>query len=179
MFFLYCNLQSYRRNLCTIIKTTDILKHEKILVLGLGNVLMGDEGIGVKAIEYLMHKPLPSNVQLLDGGTGGFHLLSFFKEYLKMILIDATISNNVVGEVKHIRPKFASDFPKSLSSHDIGLRDLMQSAQLIGELPDMHLITISIVDFRNVQMKLTPEVEQSLPKVYDMVLEIIKELGSV
>ena len=140
---------------------------------------MGDEGIGVKAIEYLTNKPLPSNVELLDGGTGGFHLLSLFEEYSKMIMIDATISTNLVGEVKHIRPKFASDFPKSLTSHDIGLRDLMQSAQLIGALPDMHLITISILDFRNVQMNLTPEVEQCLPKVYEMVLETLKELGSV
>jgi hydrogenase maturation protease len=155
------------------------LEEKKILILGLGNVLMGDEGIGVKAIEYLKDKPLPSNVELLDGGTGGFHLLSLFEEYPVMIMIDATISTNLAGEVKHIRPKFASDFPKSLTSHDIGLRDLMQSAQLIGELPDMHLITISIFDFRQVHMNLTPEAEQSLPKIYDMVLEILQELEAV
>ena len=110
------------------------MKNKKILILGLGNVLMGDEGIGVKAIEFLKDKHLPPNVELLDGGTGGFHLLSLFEDYPVMIMIDATISTNIAGEVKHIRPKFASDFPKSLTSHDIGLRDLMQSAQLIGEL---------------------------------------------
>ena len=155
------------------------MKQKKILILGLGNILMGDEGIGVKAIAYLKDKPLPPNVELLDGGTGGFHLLSLFEDYPTMIMIDATISTTLAGEVKLIRPKFASDFPRSLTSHDIGLRDLMQSAQLIGKLPDMHLITISIFDFRQVHMNLTPEAEQSLPKIYHMVLEILKELETV
>lgn len=62
----------------------------KILILGLGNLLMGDEGIGVKSIEYMQDYPFPEHVKLLDGGTGGFHLLSLFKEYERFIIIDAT-----------------------------------------------------------------------------------------
>ena len=71
-----------------------ILRNKKILILGLGNVLMGDEGIGVRAIEYLKDKSIPANVELLDGGTGGFHLLSLFEDYPMMIMIDATIGTN-------------------------------------------------------------------------------------
>ncbi len=51
-----------------------------ILILGIGNLLMGDEGIGVRSVEALAKNTLPPNVHLLDGGTGGFHLLSLFQE---------------------------------------------------------------------------------------------------
>jgi hydrogenase maturation protease len=112
-------------------------KDEQILVLGLGNVLMSDEGIGVRAIDFLSKHHFPDNISLLDGGTGGFHLLSLFDEYQSFILIDATISDGDAGVVSVIKPRFASDFPRSLTSHDIGLRDLIQSAQLLGDLPDI------------------------------------------
>ena len=62
-----------------------------ILVLGIGNVLMGDEGIGVHAINYLEKHTFPSNVRLLDGGTGGFHLLEYLQDYKKIIMIDTAI----------------------------------------------------------------------------------------
>ena len=63
---------------------------EKTLILGLGNILMGDEGIGVKSIDYLRDRFSReylerNNITLLDGGTGGFHLLSLFREYEKFI----------------------------------------------------------------------------------------------
>lgn len=140
---------------------------------------MGDEGVGVKAIEYLKDMHLPSHVELLDGGTGGFHLLSLFDEYPVMIMIDATIATDKAGIVKHIKPKFAADFPRSLTSHDIGLRDLMQSAELLGKLPEMHLITVSIFDFRQVQMQLTPETQKCLPVVHATILSVLKELEAL
>jgi hydrogenase maturation protease len=146
----------------------------KILILGLGNILMGNEGIGVKSIEYMQDKPLPEHVVLLDGGTGGFHLLHLFNEYQKFIMIDATLTDGDPGEINVIKPKFASDFPRSLTSHDIGLRDLMQSAELLGDLPDIALITINIKELDEVKIGLSEELTLILPKVYDKVLEILE-----
>ncbi len=146
---------------------------EKTLILGLGNVLMGNEGVGVKAIEYLQGKSLPENVVLLDGGTGGFHLLHLFNEYQHFIMIDATINSGPAGEIKVIKPKYASDFPRSLTSHDIGLRDLMQSAELLGDLPDIALIAVNIKDLDMVKIGLTPEVEKILPRIYDKIVELL------
>jgi len=150
-----------------------MIEKDKILVLGLGNILMGDEGVGVKSIEYMKKQIMPENVDLLDGGTGGFHLLSLFDDYRKVILIDATINDGSIGEVSVIKPKFSSDFPRSLTSHDIGLKDLMQSAELIGDLPEMHLIIVNILDLRDVGIGLSPDIEATLPLIYDKVLGIL------
>lgn len=145
----------------------------KTLVLGLGNVLMGNEGIGVKAIEFMEDKEFPANTVLLDGGTGGFHLLHLFNEYQKFIMIDATLTDGNPGEISVIQPKFASDFPRSLTSHDIGLRDLMQSAELLGDLPEISLITVNIKDMDEVRIGLSKELNEVLPQIYSTVLEIL------
>jgi len=148
------------------------------LIMGLGNVLMGDEGIGVLSIEYLRDKELPEGVDLIDAGTGGFHLLSLFSQYNHFILIDATINSNNPGDVKIIRPRFSADFPRSLTSHDIGLKDLVQTAELLGDLPDIHLITINIEDLRNVRMGISEFLVDSLSEVHSAVLEILGNLES-
>jgi len=147
------------------------------LVLGLGNLLMGDEGIGVKSIEYMQDFAFPADVRLLDGGTGGFHLLSLFKEYERFIIIDATLGDENIGDIRVLKPKFASDFPRSLTSHDIGLRDLMQSAELIGDLPEIYLITINISEFNKVRIGLSEHIEKCLPAVHRKVNDILQEMA--
>jgi hydrogenase maturation protease len=145
----------------------------RTLVIGLGNVLMGDEGIGVFAVEYLRGKPELEGIDLLDGGTGGFHLLSLFDEYDHLILIDAAFNDGKTGEVKIMRPKFAADLPRSLTTHDIGLRDLVQTAELLDELPDIHLITVNVEDVHHVGMCVSQELAGCLDQVYMAVLKIL------
>ncbi len=135
------------------------------LVLGIGNVLMGDEGVGVHAIEYLQRESWPADVELVDGGTGGFHLLDYLSAKEPLVMIDATFDGKPVGTVTTLRPKYARDFPRALSAHDIGLRDLVEAAQLTGALPDVHLITVSIGIIRPMEMELSPMVEAALPAV--------------
>jgi hydrogenase maturation protease len=146
---------------------------EKTLILGLGNILMGDEGVGVISVEKFDVSILPENVDVLDGGTGGFHLLHLFNQYNKFIMIDATLTTGEPGKVSVIKPKFAADFPRSLTSHDIGLRDLMQTAELLEDLPEIHLITVSILDCREVTIGLSPEVEKSITEVHQKIIELI------
>jgi hydrogenase maturation protease len=140
------------------------------LVLGIGNVLMGDEGVGVHAIEFLRREAWPSDVDLVDGGTGGFHLLSFLSSDVPLVMIDATFDGQPVGTVSMLRPRYASDFPRALSAHDIGLRDLVEAAQLTGALPDIHLITVSIADIVPMCLTLSPAVAAALPAVREAVV---------
>jgi len=150
----------------------------KILILGIGNVLMGDEGVGVHAIKKMEKETFPPNVTLLDGGTGGFHLLEYLQEYPNVIMIDATMDNDPAGTIKVIEPKFATDFPKALSAHDIGLRDLIESAVVLGELPKMFLITLTIDSIQSMEMNLSPEIEKQIPAVVGKVKEISKKISS-
>lgn len=121
----------------------------------------------------MQERPLPDHAELLDGGTGGFHLLSLFQEHDRFVIIDATLGTGPAGEVNVLKPRFASEFPRSLTSHDIGLRDLMQSAELIGELPEIFLVTINIGEYHTVKMELSKELEAILPGVRDTVLRLL------
>jgi hydrogenase maturation protease len=146
---------------------------KRTLVLGIGNLLMGDEGVGVHAIREMEKTKVPDHVSLLDGGTGGFHLLSLFQEYDPIIVIDATMDQKPEGDVQLRRPRFASDFPRTLSAHDIGLRDLLESATLLGPLPRLFLITVSIKDLQTMSTELSPNIRGSLPAVVETVKNIL------
>ena len=146
---------------------------KKILVLGIGNVLMGDEGVGVHTIKELEKKSFSENVILLDGGTGGFHLMAYFQEYENVIMIDATMDKKPTGTLSVIEPKFASDFPKSLSAHDIGLKDMIESITLLGTLPKIYLIAVTIDTIKSMYMELSPKVKESIPVVIEKIDELV------
>ncbi len=150
---------------------------DKILVLGVGNYLMGDEGIGVHAAKELSELYLPINVEVVDGGTGGFHLLSYLHDYKYVIMIDATMDGKKEGTVRVIEPKFASDFPRSLSAHDIGLRDLIETAVISGELPKIYLIVVSISTIQNMEIELSPPIKSSIQIIKKKTLELINSIN--
>lgn len=143
------------------------------LVLGIGNLLMGDEAVGVRAIEFLERETWPPDVTLLDGGTGGFHLLAYLHDYAPIVMIDATMDGRPPGTVTSLQPRYASDFPRVLTAHDVGLRDLVEAAQLTGRLPEITLITVSIDEIRAMDLTLSPAVASALPAVRDAVRQAL------
>jgi len=147
----------------------------RLLVLGIGNLLMGDEGVGVHAIRALEKERLPAGVETLDGGTGGFHLLSCLSDYASVIVIDATMDGSQPGTVGITKPRFLSDYPRSLGAHDVGLRDLIESAALLGPLPVVHLVTVSIADVRSLTTELTPPVQRALAVAVQAIRRILSE----
>ena len=150
------------------------MKAEKeTLVLGVGNLLLKDEGGGIHGIKALENEKLPAHVHLMDGGTGGLHLLSWLQGYDRIIMIDATLDNNLPGTVRLIQPRYATDFPPLMSAHEIGLKDMIDAMILTDDLPETHLIVISTLNINEVGMDLTPEVKAAVPKVIRMIQEII------
>lgn len=146
------------------------------LVLGIGNYLMGDEGIGVHVANRLgQMNLLPEGVTVLDGGTGGFHLLEYFELYDHIILIDATLDNNTPGTIRKIKPRFATDFPPAMSTHDIGLKDLVSALQILGKMPEIDLFVVSIATIQQQGIELTPEIEAVVPDVIDKILNLLAE----
>jgi hydrogenase maturation protease len=148
----------------------------RILIMGVGNVLMGDEGVGVHAVRLLDRRAWPAHVSLLDGGTGGFHLLSHVGDCDILVMIDATLDGRPPGTVSVIEPRYATDFPRALSAHDIGLKDLVDSAAILGMMPKVRLVTISVGSLQPMQMTMSREVEASLPGVESLVAELVASL---
>lgn len=151
-------------------------KTGSILVLGVGNYLMGDEGIGVRLIEEMAQRNLPSSLDLLDGGTGGFLLLDRFQAYGTIIFVDATMDGKPAGSTSLLRPRFASDFPSALSVHDLGLKDMIEAVYLLEQSPDLYLLTISIERIDPMSVALSEAVEKAIPDAIDQILTLAQQL---
>jgi len=143
------------------------------LILGIGNYLMKDEGVGVHFINYLENHPVTGPVDLLDGGTGGFHLLEYFENYRRIILIDATLDQQKAGTIQCIKPKYAADFPKAMSTHDIGLKDLVGALQILGKMPEIILYIVSIDSIQEQGTVLNPEISEILPQLRKQIMTLI------
>jgi hydrogenase maturation protease len=147
-------------------------KFNSVLVMGVGNYLMGDEGIGVHIIQEMSKRQLPEYVDILDGGTGGFLLLSCFEVYPRIIFVDATMDGKPAGTISLLRPKFAADFPSALSVHDVGLKDMIEAVYLMEDVPDIHLFTVSIEELNPMTIELSPKVKAAIPELVDRILEL-------
>ncbi|HUJ44263.1 MAG TPA: hydrogenase maturation protease [Opitutaceae bacterium] len=144
-----------------------------VLVLGVGNYLVGDEGVGVHAVRALEQETWPPEVRFVDGGTGGLHLLELLRGPARVILIDATRDGAPPGTVTRFRARVATDFPAALGAHDIGLRDLIAAAAVLGPLPVIDVVTVSVADLKPMTLDLSPPVAAALPEVVRRVRALV------
>ena len=155
----------------------------KLLVLGIGNVLMGDEGVGVHVVRHLETSEFPDSVELLDGGTGSFLLLDPMQRARKVILIDATLDENPPGTVRRLTPRYSSDYPRTLAAHDIGLKDLLDAFYLLGHQVDVVLFAVSIAPLQEMGVDLSPALAARVPEIAELVwkeaLSYATSLGDV
>ena len=143
-----------------------------ILILGIGNYLMGDEGLGVHLANQLKAEIDPDLADVLDGGTAGFQLMEYLEFYPNIILIDATLDGKPAGTIQRIKPKFSKDFPSAMSTHEIGLKDLVEGLYLLGKLPNIDLFIISIEKIQPLSTELSPEVSNVLPQLKSRIVEL-------
>jgi len=110
-----------------------------VLILGLGNVLFGDDGLGIDAIARLQRDyHTPSDVRIEDGGTLGLSLLALLAETEYLILVDAVRTDDPPGTLVRLDGKEAADAARDrLSPHQVGVADLLDAARLIGCYPQV------------------------------------------
>jgi hydrogenase maturation protease len=126
---------------------------DRILVLGIGNLLWADEGFGVRCVEYLSQNwALPKNVSLLDGGTQGLYLLPFLEEADALIVFDAVDYGLEPGTMKLVEDDEVPAFmgAKKMSLHQTGFQDVIATAQLLGRCPErLFLIGVQPVELED------------------------------
>jgi hydrogenase maturation protease len=142
----------------------------KTLVLGLGNVLMGDEGIGVYVVRALAQHTLPEGVECLDGGTGGFILLEPLENADRIVLVDAAADGNPPGTVTRTTPRFSRDYPPTLTAHDIGVKDLLDVFYIQGGERNVVLYAIAIDPRQPIRMSLSADGEKAAAVAVQRIL---------
>ncbi len=147
-----------------------------ILILGIGNILLRDEGVGVRVIEQMQKMHLPDDAELVDGGTAGADLLDVLAERRKVIVIDAVQANCEPGTVLQFT---ADDLVRpdgvGTSLHELGLGEALTMTKQLGcEPKDVVVFGIKPKD-TGCGLELSEEIAASVPKVVELVLaEIAK-----
>jgi len=143
-----------------------------VLVLGVGNILLSDEGIGVRVIESLKDCRIPEGVELFDGGTASLELLSIFSNRRKVIIIDAIRGGQEPGAVYRFNFEdltYQKEFPTSL--HQVGIIDTLNQARILGCLPE-EVVIIGIEPAKIApSLELSPEIAAAIPKVKEIILK--------
>jgi len=150
-----------------------------ILVMGLGNILMSDDGLGSRVISELERRFLPcEQVSLIDGGTLGLDLLPRLEGVDKLLIIDALQMGAEPGLVFRLEgEEVPRAFANKLSVHQMGLQDLLAVAELQGHLPrELVVIGAQSAEIEMV-MKLSPPVEAAFDRVISAVLAELASWG--
>lgn len=150
-----------------------------ILVLGIGNVLLTDEGIGVRILKELERKfTFSANVELLDGGTAGIELLRHIRTRDYLIIIDAMKCDQVPGTVVRVEgADVPAAFRTRISPHQLGLSDLLAAAMLTDELPKNLVLFGVEPESIDIGLDLTDAVEASVDKLIGAVADELRSIG--
>jgi len=151
----------------------------RIVVLGVGNILLSDEGIGVRAVEKLqLDFDLPPEVVVIDGGTTGMEMLEDLSKADHIIIIDAVRSGKAPASIiRLVGEQVPVFFRTKLSPHQIGLSDVLATLELIGEQPGgVTVIGIEPVSLET-GMALTQQVDALLPEIVHLVVTELCQLG--
>ncbi len=151
-------------------------RRHPVLVLGIGNILLRDEGVGVRVIEQMQKMVLPDHVDLVDGGTAGANLLDVLSERQKVIIIDAMQTDCKPGTIV----RFTSDNLDppdgvGMSLHELGLGEALTMTRQLGCAPK-DVVVLGIKP-KNIEcgLELSAEIAASVPMIIELVLAEITQ----
>jgi hydrogenase maturation protease len=152
---------------------------ERILVMGVGNPLMRDEGIGPRVIELLRAGyEYPDNVEVVDAGTMGLTILDLLRGIDRMIVIDAVKdTGHPAGTVLLLSPDELASNQVMHSLHDMRLVDVLQNAALLDRAPETVVVAVQIDSIEEWVLELSPAAEAALPVAVAAVLDQLSSLG--
>lgn len=150
-----------------------------VLVLGLGNVVCTDDGVGIAAVHKLLREyEMPEGVVAVDGGTLGLSLLPLVDNASYVIMVDAVAADEPAGtQVRVDGDDVAPAVYERLSPHQIGVADLLAGASLLDRYPDRVVILGVVPDSIELGLRRTPAVEAAVPRLVERVVEELTELG--
>jgi hydrogenase maturation protease len=149
---------------------------KKTLVLGLGNILLRDEGVGVRVVERLQQRyRFPADVEVLDGGTLGLNLLSYVETAERLLVVDALDMDAAPGTLARLEgDEVPAALSMKLSIHQAGLADLLATARLRGCCPQDLVLWGVQPGVIEVGLDLSPPVDARVEALADRAVE---ELG--
>jgi hydrogenase maturation protease len=149
---------------------------QPVLVLGIGNILLGDEGVGVRVVEAMREADLPDGVELVDGGTCGADLIDLLADRRKVVVIDALEAGATAGSLFRLSAEdLLPEEGDSISLHQLGLVDSLAMVAQLGCAPqEVVVFGIQPATLRP-GLELSPDVAAAVPGVIEAVLAELRQ----
>lgn len=150
-----------------------------VIVLGLGNILLKDEGVGVRVIERMQRDyTFPENVTLFDGATAGLDLMPVIEGYDHIIIVDSVKTPEPPGSIfRFTLDDIKLKVPYKTSLHQIGVVEMFAIAEAMGKKHDAVIIGVQPLDMASWGLELTPAIEAKVPEIIGLVLCELETLG--
>ncbi len=157
-------------------KGGNTISPQKIIILGVGNLLFSDEGVGVHVVNELLKMNLPQNVSVVEGGTDGFRLLNVITEADRLIVIDAVKGGADPGALYHFDIDDVQNCPPGFktSVHQIGILEVIDLSSLVGKRPCTTVIGVEPKSLK-MGMELSPEVKAKIPRIIELIFDELKK----
>ena len=145
---------------------------KRILILGVGNLLLSDEGVGVHVARKMMGMDFPPEVQIVEGGTDGFGLMHVLLQADRLILVDAVKGGGRPGSIYRFEIEDCPPFPDifKTSVHQISILEVINLSGLIGSTPRTTIIGVE-PNCLEMGMELSPQIEAKIPRVIQLIRE--------
>jgi len=158
-----------------------MLMTNRVLLLGIGNLLWADEGFGVRVVEHLLKNyTFPEEVTVLDGGTQGMYLLEYIQDTDILVIFDAIDFGLPPSTLKQIHNDDVPVFlgAKKMSLHQTGFQEVLAMAQMLGHYP-AHLLLIGVqpVELEDYGGSLRPQVKAQIQPAIDLALRYLDSFG--
>ena len=144
------------------------------LILGIGNILRKDDGVGIHVINKLRAKDLPAGVKLLDGGTAGLDLLTYLEDIDRLIIVDAILADGNPGTISVLPAEKLNSGKSSFSVHSHGIADIIDMSAALWKRLEAVIIGIIPKDCESYEIGLSEEVEDSVDKAVQIIMELTK-----
>ena len=156
-----------------------VYQMDKTMVLGVGNLLLSDDGIGIHAIQRLQETAqLPEEVQVLDGGTSGLDLLYHLEGVCRLIIVDAVETGKPAGTlIRLVGDQVPSYFSLKMSPHEIGMPDMLMAAKLRDLYPEEVVVWGVQPATMEVGIELSPPVAAVLDALVEKTLIELEQWG--
>ena len=154
-----------------------MVNKDRITILGLGNVLLQDEGFGVHFVRWFENNyRVPENVMIVEGGTLGYGLLDTVCSCDRLLVIDVIKSDEEPGSVyRFTKEEVDAQMLEPTSAHEVSFHDVLCKAELIAELPECIFLCIVPYKYKDMGLELTPSIRKKFSAVARLLL---KELSS-
>ncbi|MHA1229835.1 MAG: hydrogenase maturation protease [Candidatus Helarchaeota archaeon] len=154
----------------------------KILIMGIGNVLLSDDGFGVHVVHKLKNlqeqDKFDKNIEIVDGGAAGIDILYYIEDQDILIFVDAIKGGNEPGYIYEFRINNLNLFKeiKITSLHDLELTSVLKIAKEMGTLPkNTYLVGVEPENYTQFSMELTPKIKEKIDEIIDIIKKIIQK----